>query len=236
MLLLRKQQEPRKAYDLWSEQYDEQPDNLMLALDEDIFSNLITFASLKDKTIADIGCGTGRHWKQLLKYRPARLIGLDISKGMLQHLNEKYPFTETRLISHSTLPLQNNSFDMIISTLVIAHIRKIKKAFYEWNRVLKSGGEIIITDYHPELLGKGGDRTFLYHGKLIAVKNYIHSIEEIRRLAEIMNWQIREFTERKIDEKVARYYEEKGATSIFKKFQGTPLIYGMYLKKRDVFA
>ena len=56
---------PETAYDLWSEKYDHQPDNLMLALDEEIFSALLEGLNLQNKIIADIGCGTGRHWKNI---------------------------------------------------------------------------------------------------------------------------------------------------------------------------
>jgi ubiquinone/menaquinone biosynthesis C-methylase UbiE len=53
---------PKEAYDIWSESYDLQPGNLMLDLDERIFSGLIEHIDFYNKTVADIGCGTGRHW------------------------------------------------------------------------------------------------------------------------------------------------------------------------------
>ena len=40
-LLVSKPENPETAYNLWSEKYDNQPDNLMLALDEEVFSGLI---------------------------------------------------------------------------------------------------------------------------------------------------------------------------------------------------
>src|ERR1700674_5195374 len=61
-----KEIDPESAYNLWSRQYDDQPDNLMLALDEEIFIGLINNISLTDKIILDVGCGTGRHWKKIL--------------------------------------------------------------------------------------------------------------------------------------------------------------------------
>lgn len=52
-----------EAYDIWSGSYDLQPGNLMLDLDEKIFTSLLKNIDLAEKEIADIGCGTGRHWK-----------------------------------------------------------------------------------------------------------------------------------------------------------------------------
>ena len=67
--------DPEEAYNLWSEQYDAQPGNLMLDLDEEIFANVLGKISLKDKTVIDIGCGTGRHWNRILSQKPLDLKG-----------------------------------------------------------------------------------------------------------------------------------------------------------------
>src|SRR5579885_1822430 len=75
--------EPATAYDHWSAGYDNQPGNLMLALDEQVCSELLTGIEIRDKVVADVGCGTGRHWARLLADNPARLAGYDVSSGML---------------------------------------------------------------------------------------------------------------------------------------------------------
>ena len=89
---------PRKAhvaYNLWADAYDAQPGNLMLAWDEEIFSLLLNDLSLQNKIIADIGCGTGRHWQKIFDLHPKRLIGFDVSEGMLKMLKQKFPESDT---------------------------------------------------------------------------------------------------------------------------------------------
>jgi len=201
------EEEPELAYDLWAKQYDDQPDNLMLALDESIFASLLKNTNLQNAYVADIGCGTGRHWKKILDRHPSHLVGYDVSQGMLDKLLQKFPEATAFRLTNNLLPnFRNNSCDLIISTLAIAHIENIEEAFKEWDRVLKQMGEIIITDYHPAALDKGGNRTFRHEGKLISVKNYVHPLEKIRRIATELQWQIVEFTERKIDDAVKSYY------------------------------
>src|SRR6187200_2372770 len=78
--------EPEVAYDLWAGSYDSQPGNLMLVLDEEVFSGLLGRINIKNSTIADVGCGTGRHWKQILDNEPKKLIGFDVSGEMLKIL------------------------------------------------------------------------------------------------------------------------------------------------------
>ncbi len=76
-----------EAYDIWAGNYDAQPGNLMLHLDERLFSTLINGADVKGKHVADIGCGTGRQWPRIFGKQPAALTGFDVSGGMLKKLN-----------------------------------------------------------------------------------------------------------------------------------------------------
>src|SRR5689334_22158111 len=90
-----KEKSAAEAYDLWALSYDDQPGNLTLALEGEIFEELFNQLNVKDKVVADIGCGTGRHWTAILNHYPARLVGYDISAGMLQALQEKFTSAET---------------------------------------------------------------------------------------------------------------------------------------------
>ncbi len=225
---------PEKAYDLWSEKYDHQPGNLILALDEEIFSGLMNSLNLRNKIVADIGCGTGRHWRKIFERHPKKLIGFDISEGMLKILRQKFPRAETHhIIKDELYELGNESCDFIFSTLTIAHIKDAKKALQEWNRILKPGGEIIVTDYHPAALAKGGKRTFNHNSKTIAVKNYVHPIEKIKEMAGKLNLKVLRLGERSIDERAKPFYEKQNALLVYEAWKGTPIIYGIHLKKPD---
>jgi ubiquinone/menaquinone biosynthesis C-methylase UbiE len=227
--------DPKEAYDIWALYYDAQPDNLMLHLDEAIFNELIEKVNFQDKTFIDVGCGTGRHWEKIYAKQPKRIIGYDISEGMLKVLKKKFPEAEANQVKNNRLEgLENASCDIVISTLALAHIEDIGDAFAEWSRVLKKDGHIIITDYHPDTLSKGGDRTFMHNGKRISIKNHIHPIEEIGSIANKFNFKVGEFIERKIDESVKDYYEKQQAIKVFERFKGTRIIYGAHLIRTDV--
>jgi ubiquinone/menaquinone biosynthesis C-methylase UbiE len=206
----------------------------MLDLDEALFTDLIKDVAFTGKTVADIGCGTGRHWRKLYTKHPAKLIGLDVSEGMLKVLKEKYSQAETyNLEANQAIPLPTNSCDIIVSTLALAHIENIEVAFTEWGRILKPGGEIFITDYHPDALEKGGNRTFMYNDKTVSIKNYIHPISAIKALAEKLNLSIFGIEEKKIDETIKHYYDEQNAGNVFERFKGTNIIYAAHLIKRN---
>jgi ubiquinone/menaquinone biosynthesis C-methylase UbiE len=229
-----KETEPEEAYNLWADQYDGQEGNLMLDLDEALFSELINKIPLQNKIIIDVGCGTGRHWEKLYANHPAQIIGYDVSEGMLKVLKTKFPQAEIhKSVSTRLQGLENNSCDLLICTLALAHIENIDEAFAEWNRVLKANGHIIITDYHPDALAKGGDRTFMHNGKRVAIKNYVHPIFKIETAALKLNFRIEELREKKIDATVRHYYEKQDALRVFEKFNGTAILYGLLLRKTD---
>ena len=224
--------EPAAGYNLWAATYDEQPSNLMLCLDEKVFTHLLPQVDLQNKIAVDIGCGTGRHWDQILRHKPAALSGYDVSEEMLKRLRQKYPEARTWLLRGNTLhETADASTDAIISTLALAHIADLAAAFAEWNRILRSRGEVIMTDYHAAAFEKGGDRTFRHDRQLISIRNHIHSIKEIKRLTVELNWQEVEFMELKIDETLKHYYAEQNALHIYERFRNTPIIYGWRLKK-----
>jgi len=225
--------DPAAAYDIWALEYDNQPDNLMLMLDGQLCAELLATAPVTGNTIADIGCGTGRHWGELYAKQPARLLGFDVSPGMLQQLKAKYPQAETYLLNDATLPqLPTSSCDLLLSTLTVAHIHDITAAFTEWARVLKPGGQLIITDYHPEALARGGQRTFRDKDKkTIAIRNHVYPLTQITDLATRLNLAPLRVIERRIDASMRPWYEKQGASAVFERFLGVPIIYGMQLKR-----
>jgi ubiquinone/menaquinone biosynthesis C-methylase UbiE len=187
--------DPEPAYDLWSADYDQQAGNLVLALDEAVFGDLIKSMDLGSARVVDVGCGTGRHWKTILDKNPLQVTGYDVSEGMLSRLQAKFPGANTlHLSGHALSETTDNSTDLIISTLALAHMDHLADVLREWSRILKPGGEILLTDYHPVALERGSKRTFRHDNKLMAVRNFIHPIASIRQLTTqlgIMNCILR---------------------------------------------
>ena len=229
-----KDKAPAQAYNLWAAAYDQQPGNLMLALDEAVFSALLDDIDIKGKAVVDIGCGTGRHWKKILEKMPDDLAGYDVSEKMLDVLLQKFPAATTYLLQGNKLmETGDGTVDVVISTLTIAHIENVETTLAEWNRVLIPGGRIIITDFHPAALQKAGKRTFTHDGKTVSVKNHIHSIEKLLAIAGQLDWQNLRLVEKVVDDSMKSYYKNENALNVFESFKGVPVIYGLLFKKKD---
>ncbi|HCN82247.1 MAG TPA: hypothetical protein DIT07_01315 [Sphingobacteriaceae bacterium] len=226
------EKEAEDAYDLWSENYDDQPDNLMLALDEELFTKLLRNIGIKDKQIADIGCGTGRHWQSLLSQFPSKLTGYDVSDGMLNKLKAKFPQADVKKISDNTLAsIEDQFYDIIISTLTIAHIINLDEAIQSWSRILKQKGEIIITDFHPDALALGAQRTFSHKNQKISIANYVHSVDKLIQKFAQEGFVLISKEEKIIDESVKHIYEKHNALPVYEKFKGVPIIYGLHIRR-----
>lgn len=223
---------PEDAYNIWAEIYDNEQDNLVLHYDNIILNELISKIHLKDKIIFDYGCGTGRNWPLLLDKNPAKLIGCDISQKMLHKLKEKYPNAEVYQSKDLQVSfLRDKTCDIIISTLVIAHITDIEKMFSGWERIIKNKSDIIITDFHPELLAKGGVRTFKNGINVISIENYIHSVKIIEGILSHFRFKVLNRIEKKIDKNVKHFFEKQNALKVYEKFYNTPFIYGLHLSR-----
>jgi ubiquinone/menaquinone biosynthesis C-methylase UbiE len=221
-----------EAYDLWAANYDSQPGNLMLDLDEFLFNKLLGSIDINNKHIADIGCGTGRHWPKIFDEKPANLTGFDVSPGMLEKLKLKFPGTQTEVITDNLFnKIEDQAFDVIISTLTVAHIENIEEALPAWCRILSSKGDLIITDFHPDILAAGGKRTFSHQNSSIAVRNFVHSTATIGDILLRNNFHLIRQEELHIDESVKHYYRTQNALGVYEKFKGLPVIYGMHFRR-----
>ncbi len=221
-----------EAYDIWAGNYDAQPGNLMLDLDELVFGRLLNNIDIKNKTVADIGCGTGRHWSIILSKEPAGLSGFDVSPGMLKKLEEKFPSASTHVITDNLFSgVDDQTYDIILSTLTVAHIENIEEALAVWCRITKKKGDIIITDFHPDALAFGGKRTFKHQNKHIAVQNFVHSTDTIKAIMLKNNFHVVAEEEMRVDETVKHYYQQQNALHVYERFKDFPIIYGIHFRR-----
>jgi len=221
-----------EAYDIWADNYDAQPGNLMLDMDEVLFARLLRNVDIADKMVADIGCGTGRHWSAIFKKSPAGLTGFDVSDGMLNQLKKKYPVAKTFTITDNQFAeIDDSTYDVILSTLTVAHIKDIEEALNAWCRILKTKGDIIITDFHPNALASGGQRTFRHKNTHIAVQNYVHNINVIKEIMLRNGFYIFTEQEKRVDETVKHYYQEQNALHVYDKFKDCSIIYGIHFRR-----
>jgi len=112
---------------------------------------------IKDKTIAEIGVGSGRISENLLKYEPFKLIAIEPSDAIeVAKKNIKSKKVEFHKIKAQDINLVNK-FDYVFSLGVIHHIPEYKKALRKIQKSLNKNGKFIIWVY-----GKEGNEIYLF--------------------------------------------------------------------------
>ena len=113
-------------------------------------------ALLKDKkpqTILDVATGTGDFAIACAALKPKKILGIDISDGMLNVGKEK--LKKLRLESLITLENKNaetadlpdNSFDAIVVGFGVRNFQDLEKGLANLHRMLKPGGKLVVLEF-----------------------------------------------------------------------------------------
>ncbi len=152
-----RQIDPQAGYDLWADQYDE-TENPVVWIDGYAMTARVHLQP--GERVLDAGCGTGRYFGALLDQR-AELVGVDFSAGMLRVARRKHPRVALAQADlHRGWPFANGSFDTVICALVGEHLGALDHVFAEMRRVLKPGGRLIFSVYHPAMAAAGKEARF----------------------------------------------------------------------------
>jgi demethylmenaquinone methyltransferase / 2-methoxy-6-polyprenyl-1,4-benzoquinol methylase len=107
----------------------------------------------KPKLILDVATGTGDFAIQALKLQPEKIIGIDISEGMLgvgrKKMIEKGYEKVIEMINGDSenLPFENNKFDAITVAFGVRNFENLEIGLAEMLRVLKPGGRVVILEF-----------------------------------------------------------------------------------------
>ncbi|MFK5982558.1 MAG: bifunctional demethylmenaquinone methyltransferase/2-methoxy-6-polyprenyl-1,4-benzoquinol methylase UbiE [Flavobacteriaceae bacterium] len=151
---LNKKEQVEKMFDTISGNYDGL--NRVISFGTDIKWRKKVVASIKDHqadSILDIATGTGDlAIKYAEKTNASKIIGLDISEGMLSVARKKVAGTDLESKvefikgDSEALPFEDNSFDAISVSFGIRNFENLEKGLSEILRVLKPKGLFIILE------------------------------------------------------------------------------------------
>jgi ubiquinone/menaquinone biosynthesis C-methylase UbiE len=96
--------------------------------------------------VLEAGCGTGLLLERISRFA-ARARGVDLSGGMLARAHARG--LEVVQASITALPYADESFDLVCSFKVLAHVADIRGALAEMARVTRPGGFVLAEFYNP---------------------------------------------------------------------------------------
>ncbi len=108
---------------------------------------------LQPKLILDVATGTGDFAIACMKLNPTKIIGIDISEGMMKFGREKLKKLnldskiELNLGDAETLDFADNTFDAITVGFGVRNFENLEKGLKNLSRILKPGGSLIILEF-----------------------------------------------------------------------------------------
>ena len=118
--------------------------------EENLKYKVLSKVDIKDKVVADLGCGSG-FISLALSGEAAVVFSVDNSVNMLKvlkkcsqekNLNNIYPLKSSLV----DISLFDESLDVVFINMALHHIKEAEVAISEMYRMLKKGGTVVISD------------------------------------------------------------------------------------------
>ncbi|MFW0737765.1 class I SAM-dependent methyltransferase [Flavobacterium sp. T12S277] len=108
------------------------------------------------KNVLDLGCGYGWHCIYAKEQGAENVIGIDLSKKMIDKAKEK---SEGVSITYHQMPIEDivfekEQFDIIFSSLTFHYVQDLEALFRKIYQYLKKGGSFVFSMEHPVFTAK----------------------------------------------------------------------------------
>jgi len=205
------------AYNRWSKAYPPIPHNpLMRAEQQAMYAD---WPDVSGKRVLDLGCGTGRYTQRLIGAGATAVVALDLSDGMLRQVRA----ADRVQADMMQLPLSRGCMDVVISGLAVGHAHSLPTWMTEIARVLRNGGVLRYSDFHPEASRAGLVRSFTDElGQKVVVPQSAYRLDEHRAAAAAAGLAIDTVREIRAGRELVEHFP--GSEEFYRRWQGLPLL------------
>lgn len=212
---------PLEAYRLWAPGWETDP-SAIVALESRFIAPW--FPNLRGKMVVDLSCGAGR-WLAYAEARNGGVVGMDLCREMLLEAKKK-PALAGRLALADTcrLPLADRCADLALCTLSLGHIDPMESAVSELARIVRPGGSLFISDFHPDAIRRGWKRTFRSNGQPYEIETHAYTKERLIECASRGGLVLEEMLEPGFGEPERKIFECAGKRELFEQVRGMPAV------------
>ena len=221
---------PADGYRLWANTYDHEP-NPMLALEQRVLEPLLP--GLRACDVVDVGCGTGR-WLEVVKRAGARsLVGVDLSREMLNLAEAKLGGAAKLLCAdYAHAALASDSADMVFCNFVLSYIADAEQFFRRVRTILRPGGLLYLSDVHPETASALNWRRGVHaDNSFREIRTHRRAISEIVELCRKAGLELGFCLEPQFGDSERVLFEQSGKREYFERIREFPAIYLLRLAK-----
>jgi demethylmenaquinone methyltransferase/2-methoxy-6-polyprenyl-1,4-benzoquinol methylase len=149
-----KKQQVARMFDNISHRYDFLNHFLSLGIDKAWRRKAINLLRpVNPRIILDVATGTGDFAIQALRIHPDKVIGVDISEGMLEIGRKKLirrkldNRIELKTGDSENLPFEENKFDAVTVGFGVRNFENVNRGLEEIKRVLRPGGLLVVLEF-----------------------------------------------------------------------------------------
>jgi demethylmenaquinone methyltransferase / 2-methoxy-6-polyprenyl-1,4-benzoquinol methylase len=151
---LSKKDQVAKMFNNISRRYDLLNQLLSLGIDKSWRKKAIrTLRELQPQQILDVATGTGEFALEALQLNPVKIIGIDISDGMLEigrkKISSKNLESKIELVrgDSENIPFEENKFDAVTVAFGVRNFENLRSGLSEILRVLRPGGMVVVLEF-----------------------------------------------------------------------------------------
>jgi ubiquinone/menaquinone biosynthesis C-methylase UbiE len=205
------------AYRRWAPVYPPVAHNPLMRAEERAM--LERLPGVADKAILDLACGSGRYTQHLAQMGAAKVVALDFCVPMLERVASTYRVCANMM----NLPFASQAFDVVISGLALGHASSVSSWMAQTARVLKHGGTLLYSDFHPDAALAGLTRSFKDRdNETCTVPHQSFDIESQRSAAQQAGLTIECLHEVRIGIELCEPFER--SEDFYQRWHGLPIV------------
>jgi SAM-dependent methyltransferase len=104
---------------------------------------------LSGKSVLCVACGSGEECAHLKSLGASRVVGIDLSAGLLAAARQTFPEIEYYQMDMERIDFEENTFDLAYSSLALHYVPNWSAPLNSVYRCLKPGGTFLFSTHHP---------------------------------------------------------------------------------------
>jgi SAM-dependent methyltransferase len=167
----------RDGYAAWQPTYEDVVEDIM---DLAVLQRLTSVSWSGARSVADLGCGTGRTARWLAGRGVTSMDGVDLTPEMLDVARGRGLHRRLLVGDVRATKLAGGCYDLVVCSLVDEHLPDLGALYQEARRLLRSGGMFVLVGYHPFFIMATGMPTHFdgEDNEPVAIETYVHLASE----------------------------------------------------------
>jgi ubiquinone/menaquinone biosynthesis C-methylase UbiE len=207
----------RQAYDRWAPLYPPTAHNPFMRAEQAAMTR--HWPEVRGRRVLDLACGSGRYARLLAAAGAAQVVAMDFCVPMLEQVGG----VQRVCADMMRLPFAAASFDAVISGLAVGHATAIEDWMHEVSRVLRPGGALLYSDFHPQASKMGLPRNFKdQHDQVHTVPHRCFDLTAQRSAAESAGLTVEAVHEVRVGADLREPF--KNCEEFYRRWDGLPVV------------